>query len=109
MILKYQTKRPDEIGWVFVDGIKNFGYDILNKDTHVDGDENGGQISYVIPDHEGRSVDAIIELYKNYMDYLSIFVKVWKPGMDKPEEKWFITDAGAYLLNDEGQTIEKIR
>ena len=107
MILKMQCSlRPPS--WHFVDHIEDLHFDVLPKKP-PEGVEKEGDKTPLQRAMEGDNcADRVVIMNDHHVDYHSITVDR-TDRLGAKYKEWFVTDGQLYLLNDEGQTIEKIR
>jgi len=94
MILKMKCSK-EPISWHYSDGIEDLHYDILLKNNEI------------FKKHQNQA-NRVILINDNHDDYHSInIIRTNRAGVEIQE--WLITDSLVFLLNDEGNTIDRIR
>lgn len=100
MILKMNCSLKP-LSWHYVEGVEDLHYDVIPKNEKLDNEV------FLWTEHK-KKADRVININDNDYDYHSITVdRINRTGVESKE--WFITDGPVYLLNDDGNTIERIR
>ena len=99
MILKVRSNYDPEV-WCFFEGVKQ-----LNKGIHYVDDVIGSIKDMIIRedvyDYTKQKIPTSYKIYKEG------FLEIWIHGKTQEDTKQILCYRPAYLLNDEGKTIER--